>query len=412
MLNPTDAARIVVDTARVLPLEQVPLEHALGRVLAHDVASTIDLPQWDNSAMDGYAVRSEDVRGRCPVELEIIQYILAGEFPTAPIQAGQCSRIFTGAPVPSGTDTVIRQEDTTALDSQTVRMERDRDAGCNVRFRGEDIRAGAVVLRQGVQLGPPQIGVLASIAHASVPVFRRPRVAILASGNEIADLDQRESILAGTKIASSNSYTMTAMTQRAGAIPIYLGIASDDPQDLRDRLSSVRDADLLVTSGGVSVGEHDHLRSVLEDMGAEMKFWRVRMRPGAPVALGVLDDRPWIGLPGNPVSTMVTFELFARPAIRTMMGLQLPFRRTVPVLLGEPVELQAPRRHFMRVTISNVNGQRVARLTGAQGSGILTSMAQADALMIVPEDRERVPEGELLDAILLDETQHVAEVPF
>ena len=412
MLNPTDAARIVVDIVRALPPEQVALERAVDRVLADDVVSTIDLPHWDNSAMDGYAVRSDDVRGRCPVELEITQYIAAGEFPTIPVEAGQCSRIFTGAPVPRGSDTVIRQEDTTALDARTVRVERDRDVGRNVRSKGEDLRAGDVVLRRGTVLGPPQIGILASIAKASVPVSRRPRVAILASGNEIVDLDQSESILAGTRIASSNSYTMTAMTQRAGGIAVYLGIASDDPDDLRQRLNLVGDVDLLVTSGGVSVGEHDHLRSVLQELGTEIKFWRVRMRPGAPLALGVLGDRPWIGLPGNPVSTMVTFELFVRPAIRAMMGLERPFRRTVPVQLGEPVQLQAPRRHFMRVKITEVDGTRVAKLTGAQGSGILSSMVQADALMIVPEDREQVPEGETLDAIMLDETQHVRQVPF
>jgi molybdopterin molybdotransferase len=254
--------------------------------------------------------------------------------------------------------------------------------------------------------------VLASIARAKVAVFRRPRVAILASGNEIADLDQCDAILAGRKVASSNSYTMAAMTRRAGGIPIDLGIAGDDPEDLRDRLSRMRDSDLLITSGGVSVGEHDHLRPVLEGLGAEIKFWRVRMRPGAPIVLGVLENRPWIGLPGNPVSTMVTFELFARPAIRAMMGLECPFRRTVPVRLGQSVELQAPRRHFMRVKISEVDGQRVATLTGSQSSGVLSSMTKADALLIVPEDRVRVPEGERLDAILLDETAHVAKVPF
>lgn len=412
MLNPTDAARAVLDPVNPLPVSEVSLEDSLGYVLGADVTSPIDLPAWDNSAMDGYAVRSDDVRGRCPTALRVVEYVPAGEFPVEALKPGQCARIFTGAPVPPGADAVIRQEDTTPVDLETVRIESDRDAGRNVRLRGEDIERGSLVLSSGTEIGPAQVGVLASIASSSVPVHRRPRVAILASGNEIADLEEREAILAGTKVASSNSYTMMAMAKRSGGIPVHLGIASDEPQDLRDRLASDHNADLLVSSGGVSVGEHDHLRSVLEDLGAEIRFWRVRMRPGAPVAFGIVDTIPWIGLPGNPVSTMVTFELFVRPAIRKMMGFARVFRKTTPVTVGETIELQAPRRHFMRVKVAESDGQRVATLTGTQGSGVLTSMTRADALLIVPEDRHIVGPGETLNAIFLTETVHVDEVPF
>jgi len=362
--------------------------------------------------MDGYAVRSADVRGRCPVELAIIEEVAAGTFPESEIGPGQCSRIFTGAPVPHGADAIIRQEDTTNADGRCVRIESDRDVGRNIRSRGEDIRAGAIVLQNSTQLGPAHIGVLASIAQATVPVHRQPRVAILSTGDEIADLDDRQSILSGAKVASSNSYTLIAMTQRAGGVPAYLGIAGDELGDLRDRLNSMDHADLLVTSGGVGVGDHDQVRSVLQDLGAEIKFWRVRMRPGAPIALGLWGDVPWFGLPGNPVSAMVTFELFVRPAIRVMTGLPQPFRRTVQVRAGEPIEIHVPRRHFIRAEISEVNGERVATLTGSQGSGVLTSMARADAVVIVPEDRQRVGKGEILSAMLLDETVHVREVPF
>jgi molybdopterin molybdotransferase len=412
VLDPTVAARVIVGTVRTLPAEDVPLTDALDRILAADVTSPIDLPPWDNSAMDGYAIRSDDVCGRCPVELEIIESVAAGGFPQSVIEPGQCSRIFTGAPIPLGADAVIRQEDASPIDGRRVRIEDDRDVGCNVRTRGEDMPVGSTVLPRGTQLGPAQVGLLASIAYGAVPVHRRPRVAILSSGDEITDLDDRQSILSGTKIASSNSYTMTAMTRHAGGVPVYLGIARDDPVDLRDRLIGTGEADLLVTSGGVSVGEHDHLRKVLQDLGAEIKFWRVRMRPGAPIAFGLLRDLPWIGLPGNPVSAMVTFELFARPAIRVMIGLPQPFRRTVQVCVGEPIEIQSPRRHFMRVRISEIDGQKIASLTGPQGSGILTSMANADALLIVPENRQRVARGEWLNAMLLNEPVHVKDVPF
>lgn len=412
MLDPTVAARMVLDATPVLIPERVHLNRALDRVLADDVTSSIDIPQWNNSAMDGYAVRSADVRNRCPVQLEITQHIPAGQFPTMQLEPGQCARIFTGAPIPDGADAVIRQEDTTVVDDRIVRVESDRDAGRNVRLRGEDVKSGSLILQRGTMLGPAEVGVLASAACVEVPVFRQPRVAILATGSEIAELDQRDAIITGTKIASSNSYTMVAMTQRAGAVPVYLGIADDDPEELARHVERARSADLLVTSGGVSVGEHDHLRSVLTSLGADIRFWRVRMRPGAPVAFGMWDGRPWIGLPGNPVSTMVTFELFVRPAIRKMMGLERPYRRTVKVRLGEPVELQTPRRHFMRVTLTERDGERIANLTGEQGSGILSSMVRADALLIVPEDALRVPAGALLDAMLLDETSHVSEVPF
>ncbi len=393
MLSPADAARTILGALGALPTETVPLGQALDRVLATDIRSPLDLPPWDNSAMDGYAVRSEDVRGRCPVELQIIEELPAGTFPTSSVGAGQCTRIFTGAPIPEGTDGVVRQEHATRLETGRVRINDDRDAARNVRHRGEDVRRDALVLRRGTELGPAQIGILASIAEARVLLHRRPTVAIMASGDEIADLDEREAILAGRKIASSNSYTLTAMVRRAGGEPLDLGIARDQPGDLRQRLAAASGADLLVTSGAVSVGEHDHLRSVLESLGADMKFWRIRMRPGAPVGFGILHDLPWIGLPGNPVSTMVTFELFVRPAIRKLLGHVKPFRRTVPVRTGEPIALHARLQHFLRVVVAEAEGKLVAKLTGEQGSGILSSMAQADALMIVPEHQLEVPEG-------------------
>jgi molybdopterin molybdotransferase len=237
-------------------------------------------------------------------------------------------------------------------------------------------------------------------------------VAILGSGDEIVDVDQPEEILSGRKTASSNTHTLLAMVRRAGAEPVNLGIARDTPESLRERLALALDADLLVTTAGISVGEHDYLRSVLAELGAEQRFWKLRMRPGAPVGFGLLHGIPWIGLPGNPVSTMVTFELFVRPAIRKMAGHVLPFRRTVAVRVAEPVSLKPRLQHFLRAVVSDGPAGPEARLTGPQGSGILTSMILANALLIVPEGQLETPAGATLRALLLDDPVHSADPGF
>ena len=408
MMTPAEAAGVIVGAVQPLAPERRPLRDALDAVLAEDVASPIDLPPWDNSAMDGYAVRSADLREG--VNLAVIETIPAGQFPTKAVGSGQAIRIFTGAPLPQGADTVLRQEDTEsgANEGGHVTVRNTRDAGKNIRRRGEDIKKGTVVLPRGTALGPAQLGVLASIAHDRPLVHRAPRVAFMGSGDEIVDLDRKPEILAGTKIATSNSYTLDALIRRAAAEPVNLGVARDTRESLREHLRGAKDADLLVTTAGVSVGEHDLVREVLQELGGELTFWRIGMRPGAPVGFGKLGDAPWIGLPGNPVSTMVTFELFVRPAIRRLQGHTLPFRRTVRVVVREPVTLGPRLRHYLRAV---VNGNE-ARLTGPQGSGILTSMARANALLIVPADMAEVPVGTELDALVLDDPQHVAAPPY
>jgi len=238
---------------------------------------------------------------------------------------------------------------------------------------------------------------------------------VMGSGDEIVDLDRADDILSGKKVATSNSYTLHALIKQNGGIPVDLGLARDTKESLRDHLAAARQgSDLLVTTAGVSVGEHDFVREVLTELGGEIKLWRIAMRPGAPVGFGLLGGTPWIGLPGNPVSAMVTFELFVRPAIRRMLGHRLPFRRTVPVCVGEPIKLGPKLRHFLRAVVQpeGSGGALTARLTGPQGSGILTSMARANALLIVPEDRPTVAAGETLPALLLDDPHHVAEAPF
>ena len=258
-----------------------------------------------------------------PVRLRVVEQIPAGHFPARAIGAGECARIFTGAPLPDGSDGVVRQEDTDE-GKDVVTIYKDRDAGANLRHVGEDVRRGTVVLQAGAHLGAAELGVLASLAVAHPLVHRRPRVAIMGSGDEIVDVDQPEEILSGRKVASSNTHTLIALVRLAGGEPVNLGVARDTRESFRDHLAAAREADLLVTTAGISVGEHDFVRPVLEEMGATQKFWKLRMRPGAPVGFGLLGDVPWIGLPGNPVSTMVTFELFVRPAIRKMCGHALP----------------------------------------------------------------------------------------
>jgi molybdopterin molybdotransferase len=413
-LGAAEAALKILEDVRLQPALRIPLDDALDSILAEDVVSRLDIPAWTNSAMDGYAVRGEDVRGATeaqPVRLRVIEQLPAGRFPEKTIGPGECARIFTGAPLPPGADSVIRQEDTD-LGTETVSVFKDRDVGVNIRRTGEDIRNGAKVLPAGIELGPAHLGVLASLAVAHPLVYRRPRVGILGSGDEIVDVDQPEEILSGRKIASSNTHTLVALVRHAGGEPVNVGIARDTPESLREHFRRALDCDLLVTSAGISVGEHDYVRAVLAELGAELRFWKLRMRPGAPVGFGLLGGIPWVGLPGNPVSTMVTFELFVRPAIRKMCGHALPFRRAVPVRMAEPVSVKPRLQHFLRGIVRQGAEGLEARLTGPQGSGILTSMVSANALLVLPEGQFETPAGATVPAILLDDPVHNSEPPF
>lgn len=406
-------ARIVAGVAP-LGTEDVALPDALGRVLAEDVDSPLTLPPRTNAAMDGYAARAADVRGATrerPARLRVVEEIRAGALPAKGIGPGEAARIFTGAPLPDGADGVVRQEDTRP-DGRDVAVLDDRDAGRNVRLAGEDLQQGARVLDAGARLGAAQLGVLASVAHGRVRVWRRARVGILACGDEIADLDEADAILAGRKTASSNSYTLDALVRLAGAAPVGLGIAADTKDSVREHVArGIASCDLLVTTAGLSVGAYDYVRSVLEEMGGEMVVSRVRMRPGSPTSFGRVRGVPWIGLPGNPVSTMVGFELFVRPAVLRMQGHTALFRPTVRVVAEDPIRTPGRLTHFLRaVALETPDGWR-ARLTGPQGSGILTSMARANALLIVPEAVEELPAGASLAALLLDDGRAMTDQP-
>jgi molybdopterin molybdotransferase len=407
-----DAARAAVLAGTlVLPAARRPLAAALGSVLAEDVTSPIDLPRWNNSAMDGFAVRSDDVRGAAsdrPVRLRVIEDVPAGAFPTLPLRAGTATRVMTGAPVPGGADGVIRVEHTdggSALGTAeaSVEIRSDADAGRNVRPRGQEMRTGARVLEAGRVLRAAELGVAASVGKGELSVVRRPVVGILTSGDELVDVDGFEEVLAGRRIVSSNSYTLAAQVAEAGGEPRLLGISPDDPDALREHILRARGCDALVTSAGVSVGEHDLVRGVLSELGLRAAFWRVRIRPGSPLAFGwidALEGIPWFGLPGNPVSSMVTFELFVRPALLRMAGHSELLRPTTQVRMTDEVPPSPGLTLILRATLQP-GDPPLASLTGPQGSGILSSMAAADALVVVPEDHAGSPAGALFQAIRL-----------
>jgi len=412
MLTVTEASAQILETIAALPPERVPLLDGLGRVLCTPAVAPYTLPHWDNSAMDGYAVRAADLTGASEsqtVTLRVLETVAAGQFPSVPVGPGEATRIMTGAPLPEGADSVVRVEDTDGGVDRVV-IRNARDSRRNIRPRGEDFREGDLVVHAGTPLAPAQLGVLASLGCASVDVHRRPVVAIAGSGDELVDLDRFHEVLSGKKILASNSYTLSALVRQCGGIPVNLGNASDSPDALRAVLERARGADLILTSAGASVGEFDYTRQVLQSLGGELRFWRIRMRPGAPLGFGLLGTTPWIGLPGNPVSAMVTFELFVRPVIRRMLGHTRLFRRPTSVALEEPVSIGAKLMHFLRAVVRvRDDGSLGARLTGPQGSGILTSMSRANALLVVPEERPRSEAGERLNALLLSDDAELAE---
>lgn len=400
-----EASERILAGIKPLDVERVALNAALGRVLAEDARSPLDHPPWDNSSMDGYAVRAVDVghaSAAAPVVLPVLDTVRAGHRPSRALEPRSAIRIMTGAPIPDGADSVIRVEDTDGGETQVV-VRDARDAGRNVRPKGEDLRLGDIAVPRGTVLGPAHLGVLATIGVALAPVYRLPRVGILTSGDELVDVDRFDEVLRGDRIVSSNSYTLNAAVRAVGAEPVYYGIAPDEPVEYERQLRGVTGCDLLLTTGGVSVGAFDFTRDVLRSLGAELHLWRVRMRPGAPLGFGTLGDMPWLGLPGNPVSTMVTFELFARPLLRRMRGEARIFQHAITVRSRDEITLAAPLTHFMRATLEWSEDGPWARLTGPQGSGLLTSMARADALMVIPAERTIIRRGDAVKAIPLSD---------
>jgi molybdopterin molybdotransferase len=413
-LSVDDALAHVLHRARPLPVETWTLEAAIGRALAEDITADVTLAPWDNAGMDGFAVRRDDVLGAspdAPRTLRLIGTIAAGDAPGPHVEPGTAVRIMTGAPVPDGADAIVRVEDTSGFGADvrglvTVHDDRDaRTATGNVRPRGEDVRAGDRIAGVGDTVTPALLGVLASVGCASVPVHRAPRVVVASSGDELRLVDAIDDVRAGRGIISSSTYALPALMRATGAEVRVLPTLPDDPEPLRDALARAleHDCDLLVTTGGVSMGAHDHLRAVIVSLGGRIDVHRVRVRPGGPTSTGHVLGIPWIGLPGNPVSTLVMAELLARPAVRALGGHTRVRAHRVPVRLGGDVAVPAALTYYLRAALTVAeDGALVARLSGRQGSNLLTSMARADALLEVSGPQERVPAGTTVSALLLD----------
>lgn len=396
------AQRRVIEAMQTLGVETVPLQRALGRVLAEDIRANRDQPPHDVSAMDGFAIRSADVMD-APAVLEVIEDIRAGDMPQKLVGAGQCARIMTGAPLPSGADAVIRVEDTLALDDGRVQINVAVKLRNDIRERGESMKNGEVVLVQGTEITPGVIGMMSMVKAANVRVYRQPRVAILSTGDELEGLDDP---IDANKIPDANSYALMAQVQALGIQPVLLGIARDEPQHLKDMLQRGLQFDVLLVSGGTSVGVHDYVRPALEALGVQMQFWGVAMKPGHPMAFGVAPQTRVFGIPGNPVSSMVCFEVFIGPALRRIMGCQKLHRNTVTAKLARAVAHKPGRTEFVRVMLDRSGDALTATPIGNQGSGILRSMAMADGLMVVHSGSAGVAAGEPVTVLLLDGTAY------
>lgn len=395
MLTVEEALEEVLSRTRVLEPESVDVTESLGRMLAEPVISRREVPPWPNSSMDGYAIRAGDTLGGA-ARLRVVTHIAAGVLPARSIGAGEAARIFTGAPLPDGADAVVPQEDV-EVDGDHVRVTATIARDAFVRPRGEDVRSGDRVLEPGQRLGPAEIGLLATLGHSPVRVHRRPRVAIVSTGNELADLGEEPG---PGQIPNSNSYSLMAQAREAGAIPVNLGIARDELSAIERRVRSARQADVLLSSAGVSVGEFDLVREALTRCGAELHLWQVSMRPGKPITFGSLGRTLVFGLPGNPVSAMVTFELFVRPALLRMGGGTVLQRPRLSARARSRIDNPGSRRGYLRVRLRRRGEGFEAELTGDQGSGILRSMTLADGLAVVAPDTT-VNAGDPVEVIVL-----------
>lgn len=399
MLSVQEARQQMLNTIPVLPTEKREILNCGGYVLAEALHAEENIPPFDNSAMDGYAVRAADVQNASetePAVLTIVETIAAGYAPTKQVATGQASRIMTGAVMPEGADAVVMQE-VTQRDGNNVKIFESIDETGNVRFTGESVASGQQVMGKGKHLRPPEVSMLASLNRPEVTVHRKPTVAIVSTGDELLLLGER---LEPGKIRESNRYGLYAQVEEAGGIPIDMGIVPDDEAEIeRTFRAALAKSDALITSGGVSVGEHDFVKSVLERLG-EVNFWRVAMKPGKPQAYGISDGKPIFGLPGNPVSSLVVFELFVRPALLKMAGHTELLRPTFKATLAEPVTNRDGRVNYMRAILKASNGNYTAETTGPQGSGILHSLVLANGLITIPSGAT-LDAGETVDAQFL-----------
>ncbi len=423
MLSVEEALEKILQAVNVLEPEDVPILDSLGQVLAGDVKSSINVPPLDNSAMDGYAVRAEDTKGAStdsPRSLRVIDTVMAGSISNREVTTGTTIRIMTGAPIPAGADSVVQFENTDEEKQRALSPDSppgqvgimcESQPGQNIRRAGEDIAAGDIVLKKGTVIRPAEIGVLASLGLSKVNVIRRPVVAVLSTGNELVELGEP---LPEGKIYDSNAYSIAGQVERYGCIPRVLGIAHDDEAELVSKLKEAADADMLLTTGGVSMGDYDMVKDILARDG-QIVFWKVKVKPGKPLAFGKMQGRdknggqksiPHLGLPGNAVSCMVSFELFVRPALLKMMGKASLTKPAVEAIAEETLRNKEGRRLYDRAIIDKRNGHYYARLTGPQGSGILTSMSRANGLVVIPEG-VTIQKGETVQALMLDWNEEV-----
>lgn len=397
MIKVEEALNTILNSVRGLDTEVVRLTDSLGRTLAEDVFSNFDIPAFDNSGMDGYSLKSSDTIGaspEIPKTLKVIEELRAGIISSSEIKNGETIKIMTGAPIPLGADSVIMVEDTekSAVSSQqsTVKIFKEVKAGENIRKAGEDIKRGELVIQKGSLLGPAHVGMLAALGISKIKVTRRPAVAILATGDELIDIKGK---VKPGKVRTSNTYTLYSQILNCGGIPANIGIAKDDLRDLRKKIKSALGCDVIVTSGGVSMGDYDFVKDVLRSLGGEIKFWKIAMRPGKPVLFGMIKGKPFFGLPGNPVSSMVSFEMFVKPAILKMLCQKADDRKEVEAILDEDIEKKKGLRFFFRGVTRWENGDYLTRTTGPQGSAILKSMMLANSLIILPEEEEYIKKG-------------------
>ena len=401
MITVEEALNKILSHIQLLGSEKVSILEALGRVIAEDIYANRNIPPLDNSGMDGYAVRSEDIRDadqNHPVRSEVIEDLPAGFISTRTVGRGEAIRIMTGAPIPKGADAIIPVEYTKKEDGFVV-IFKAVSPGENIRRAGEDVKQGERVISSGDLIRPAEVGMLASVGRSFVSVYQKPMVAILCTGEELVDVDGH---LDKGKIVSSNSYALAAQVKDCGAIPVQLGIAKDQKEEIKEKLLQGLRADVLISSAGVSVGDYDFVKEILNDLGMEMVFWKVAMKPGKPLAFGTIKEKPVFGLPGNPVSSMVSFEQFVRPSLLKMMGHHQIFRPIIEAILKEDIRKEPGSRHFVRATVIFERDHYFVTTTGAQGSGILRSMVKANGLVVIPEDREIVRAGEKVKVQLLD----------
>jgi molybdopterin molybdotransferase len=410
MISVEKALQTILASVSPLGMEKVGILSALGRVIGEDIYAGRDIPPKDNSAMDGYAVRAADIVGaseKNPVMLEIIEDLPAGSIPQKSVGKGKAARIMTGAFVPEGADAIVAMENT-RRENGRVAVLAGVNEGKDIRRAGEDVQLGERVIAKGETVRPAHIGMLASLGRSFILAHQKPIIAIVSSGDELVDIDETPT---QWKIISSNSYSLAALVIESGAIPMQMGIARDKREDLVDKFRAAMRADLILSSGGVSVGDFDLVKDVMKQEGNRMQFWQVAMKPGQPLAFGSLENVPVIGLPGNPVSSMISFEQFARPAILKMMGRKNLFRRTIKARLTEEITKKPGKRHFIRGIIERTSDGYIARTTGEQGSGILKSMVKANGLIILPEKITKAGVGEEVTVQLLNDSLDMSSEP-